>query len=95
MDCAGWVDLDLSGYAPLCSPTPLPGGATYTILATPGMLEEEPRTLHELQVIQGDIIDVICEQGEVGGELIMTIATACRLRCRRGSRACPRASSPR
>ncbi|KAK3922951.1 Neurogenin-2 [Frankliniella fusca] len=28
-------DLDLSGYAPLCSPTPLPGGATYTILAVP------------------------------------------------------------
>ncbi|XP_034238199.1 uncharacterized protein LOC117643418 [Thrips palmi] len=52
VDCSGWVDLDLTGYAPLCSPTPLPGGATYTILATPGMLEEEPRTLHELQAVR-------------------------------------------
>lgn len=60
-----WGDVDLSGYAPLCSPTPLPGGATYTILTSlpvPPMLpmapaapadtvayEDEPRTLHELQ----------------------------------------------
>ncbi|KAJ1528423.1 hypothetical protein ONE63_006835 [Megalurothrips usitatus] len=38
VECVGgcpWSSLDMSHYAPLCSPTPLPGGATYTILAAP------------------------------------------------------------